>query len=534
MKKNNKKGFTIVELVIVIAVIAILAAVLIPTFSSIIKKAKVNNDIQLVRNLNTALATDTKEHKTMQSALDAAAEFGYDIDKINASATDNEILWDSVNDCFVYKTESGKEYIPNSKKTDEEVKDYQFWQIADELPARQTYSIYAGTGWTTATVDNLKVGFDAGTTTGILAINYTNPGSAQDVVIRTNGGTLTVDAEKDSVDFYGAADTVTVDKIAPSSFHVYGTVVVKLEVKNGHVVLENNSIVSKLVSEEVVTVDAKADAILIDNTGVKNETAKANTANATKNAENKSYLNVSNADELMIALGYEKAGEKNYFTKENVEYNGLIRLKANAQIDISDIKINNNDLNCDNGVIVIVNSSIDLNGGTIKTANMNFYIRKDNAVIYNGTFQAGENSNKATGINSYALGIEADNVTLKNLTINGGVSVGFELSASKAVIENCTVKSGDWYAVCAQTGSSVTIKGGTYSRTALVASGNYSSTAIFQVFGTVGDFGSLGDVNRIDFDNVKSEVANPFVSGVTTATIDNNVCSGYVSAKIGG
>ena len=35
----NKKGFTIVELVIVIAVIAILAAVLIPTFSNVIEKA---------------------------------------------------------------------------------------------------------------------------------------------------------------------------------------------------------------------------------------------------------------------------------------------------------------------------------------------------------------------------------------------------------------------------------------------------------------------------------------------------------------
>ena len=39
MKKLNKKGFTIVELVIVIAVIAILAAVMIPTFSGIIEKA---------------------------------------------------------------------------------------------------------------------------------------------------------------------------------------------------------------------------------------------------------------------------------------------------------------------------------------------------------------------------------------------------------------------------------------------------------------------------------------------------------------
>lgn len=40
MKKTKKRGFTIVELVIVIAVIAILAAVLIPTFSNISEKAK--------------------------------------------------------------------------------------------------------------------------------------------------------------------------------------------------------------------------------------------------------------------------------------------------------------------------------------------------------------------------------------------------------------------------------------------------------------------------------------------------------------
>ena len=39
MKRSTKKGFTIVELVIVIAIIAILAAVLIPTFVSLIQKA---------------------------------------------------------------------------------------------------------------------------------------------------------------------------------------------------------------------------------------------------------------------------------------------------------------------------------------------------------------------------------------------------------------------------------------------------------------------------------------------------------------
>ena len=60
MRNTNKKGFTIVELVIVVAVIAILAAVLIPTFSSIIKKANQSADQQAVTNMNKLLATEAK------------------------------------------------------------------------------------------------------------------------------------------------------------------------------------------------------------------------------------------------------------------------------------------------------------------------------------------------------------------------------------------------------------------------------------------------------------------------------------------
>ena len=56
MRKMNKKGFTIVELVIVIAVIAILAAVLIPTFVGLVNKANQSADIQAVCQMNTALA----------------------------------------------------------------------------------------------------------------------------------------------------------------------------------------------------------------------------------------------------------------------------------------------------------------------------------------------------------------------------------------------------------------------------------------------------------------------------------------------
>lgn len=53
MKRNNKKGFTIVELVIVIAVIAILAGVLIPTFAGVINKANESKALQEAKNAYT-------------------------------------------------------------------------------------------------------------------------------------------------------------------------------------------------------------------------------------------------------------------------------------------------------------------------------------------------------------------------------------------------------------------------------------------------------------------------------------------------
>lgn len=52
--KNNRKGFTIVELVIVIAVIAILAGVLIPTFAGVTSKAKDSKALQEAKNAYTA------------------------------------------------------------------------------------------------------------------------------------------------------------------------------------------------------------------------------------------------------------------------------------------------------------------------------------------------------------------------------------------------------------------------------------------------------------------------------------------------
>lgn len=62
MKNNKKKrGFTIIELVIVIAVIAILAGVLIPTFSSVIEKANKSARLQTATQALTAALTTQKD-----------------------------------------------------------------------------------------------------------------------------------------------------------------------------------------------------------------------------------------------------------------------------------------------------------------------------------------------------------------------------------------------------------------------------------------------------------------------------------------
>ena len=242
MQKHDKKGFTIVELVIVIAVIAILAAILVPVISNLINRAHVTKDTQLVRNLNTSLAIDTTTptHTTMQSALDAVERNGYDVAKINASAMDNEIMWDSVNDVFCYRVVTDGvasiEYIPNSIKGDPlTVDDYRLWVISDTVS--DTYSTYY-TG--NATTINTKKGFDVGTTTSVTAINYTGDTTAQDVVIRTNGGTLTVNAPSDTVKHYGEADKVDVQAIFSASYHENGTVKL-IAVKEGHVKLEGDA-----------------------------------------------------------------------------------------------------------------------------------------------------------------------------------------------------------------------------------------------------------------------------------------------------
>ena len=243
--RRKKSGFTIVELVIVIAVIAILSAILVPIISDVIGNAQVAKDTQLVHDLNTALAMDTSTdgHATMHSALQAVAKNGYDVGKITAQASDNRILWDSVNDVFCYLSvaKGGAQslvYIPELTQGDPlSVGDYRLWVISDRVD--ETYSTYYIGN---ATTINTTKGFDVGAVEGITEINYVGGASARDVIIRTDSTTteLNIDAPLDTVRHYGRVGSLHVTAVAEESYHENGEVTLA-EIAEGRLVLERGS-----------------------------------------------------------------------------------------------------------------------------------------------------------------------------------------------------------------------------------------------------------------------------------------------------
>lgn len=103
MKRTNKKGFTLVELVVVIAILAILASVAIPVVTSIIQKARRSAAMEQATEIQQCVATcyamtySTLETTTISTVGQAMAHFNMDV----------SILADGA---FVYEPNKGKVY----------------------------------------------------------------------------------------------------------------------------------------------------------------------------------------------------------------------------------------------------------------------------------------------------------------------------------------------------------------------------------------------------------------------------------------
>ena len=264
MRKNLKKGFTIVELVIVIAVIGILTAVLIPTFSSLIGRANIASDVAMLKNVNTQLAlseVDNGKATTMADAMAIAEKNGILITNLKASEKSHTIVWDQENNRFALIKGNEVVYSETKLTTDK----CKLWQVVDSVPAleNQTTSMYLTSRFSGDTVE-VRYGVDVGTNEGVVKVVYKNLGSAQTVDIRTNSKATTLKVtdtnEGSHIKQYGVSGIVEAT-VAMNSMEINGEVGY-LEIKTqGHIVVNGSVelVYTEITNPENVLVEGKVE-----------------------------------------------------------------------------------------------------------------------------------------------------------------------------------------------------------------------------------------------------------------------------------
>ena len=485
-KNLKKKGFTLVELVVVVAVIAVLSAILIPTIGCFVEQAKETNDMATVRLLNTALVEDEAANgksATMTDALAAMAKKGYLVDRLTPRST-GEILWDSTNNRFALYKDGQALYRDN---TTEEIKGANLWKVVDtegktveQIQAELTkgeYSYYLK-GNSVAGTFNVSTGLDVGENTGITAVRYTGAAPAKTVVIRTNGGKLVVDAANDTVNHHGEAQNVDIKNVdLHNSYHEFGEVGY-VEIAKGHFVAEANSVVITLVNTGAATevkLDAAASAdvkiAFTTNESAKESAHGGNLALTYKNlTEDEKNELIYNAEaQAMNAIA---VNGKYYKSMSDVFDRVAIRngdgYDVNGDVTITLYK----DIE-DKGVIVktATNLVFDLNGhtysvngtvGSVGTTTIGFQLLRDSTITFkNGILK----SSKAYMLIQNYSNLTLDNMIIDGTELDGNITYALSNNNGITVINNTTInakESGcafDVYSFKPYTGGNVTIKG---------------------------------------------------------------------------
>jgi len=182
---NKKRGFTLIELVVVVAVIAILAAVLVPTFTGIIDKANQSADETAVRNINTAIAgQDIGDAQALKVAL--AAE-GYNSDYIPLRKN-NLFYWDTESNQVVLVSDGLVSFPKNVAGAAVKAS----WELLGA--AKNFASISSDTALGTAAGKNSEVILNSD-----IVLNDTAPAIEveKDLVVYLNGATITVPNDED-------------------------------------------------------------------------------------------------------------------------------------------------------------------------------------------------------------------------------------------------------------------------------------------------------------------------------------------------
>lgn len=433
-----KKGFTVVELVVVIAVLAILVAVLIPTFSTLINKANLSKDTQLCRILNEDIAMGVdnqqlQEHATYYDVVEYLSP-RYGIQNLTPTST-GDIVWDMNTNTFSL-IDGGKFIYAGSTKTEANFKkngvNLNLWKVVNSIPSvnDQKFSLYLNDSANVQTA-NIVVGFDAGNNTGVQNVNYDRSSvqnaTAQTVVIRTNGGNLTINAELDTVKHYGDLDKATIVAVANASYHENGFVP-NIEVQKGRLVVEEEA----LVSTVVVTGNNVKVNVPTTNNDVVVKVAETATGVDVQGTENTSSVKVVNSlssltDGDSVVLGQDLTSQQ-VISANNVtiDLNGhsiitngrpIVVTGTNAKLIGSGLVKSNRD----GAINVSTNGSLTIEGITVEAQEF--------AVIGFGNTNITINSGVFTAFDNFVIGTNGRKDAQvdyghNTITINGGVFNG--------------------------------------------------------------------------------------------------------------
>lgn len=324
MKASKKRGFTIIELVIVIAVIAILAAVLIPTFANIIQKANVANDVALARNMNTILIADeaTNGRSTdMYDVLIALEQGGFKLENLNPRADGNVFAWDKANNQIVYLEKGSAKPIFQAKEIGNNKGDLYITTRKAEV-----FADYPGYSYYFASDISGNITLDEGSCldTGEFALNgNVSVKTDKDVEIHgTINGTITVNSASGKITNYSVVKNVVIVNTASTSYHERGHVEA-MEIKNslkGKVVLENDAYVEKLTNNRTNgTVESNGYVKAVADQSSDKESVKPTTGN-------EYVMEIGTYDQLVNFRNKVNAG---------ASYSGMT-VKLTADIDISE------------------------------------------------------------------------------------------------------------------------------------------------------------------------------------------------------
>lgn len=427
MKRNTEKGFTVVELVIVVAVIAILAAVLVPTFSKVVRNAKVSKDVSLFKNVNIALAAQEATDGKPKRASDAIGKIfndGFVLNRLIPAAEGCYVVYDLTNNRFalldsefdiVYsETEiSNNLYLLTGDQN-----------TIDKAKLNETYSFkYLITTNENLTLDN---SFDARL---IGDCNVTLKTDNTECFIFTDGGNIVVNAPQATITHVGNADTVTVDKVSGNSYHVQGTVN-ELILRSGRVVVEGDSVVDVIVIPE----DADDYSIFVESADEK--TNQGEVGRVIVNAATQEVVVKDKNSGVVVGVYYPTLplGDTDkdvvfVYKSEDIKGDGVYKLMNDIEGSLA--------VSADETVV------IDLNGKNFKTTGT--IVNNGTATIKNGTIT------RVTDYGNEQYCVEnRGNLTLSDLT----VVADSDNSPDAALIFNGNAN---------ETTSALTINGGTYS-----------------------------------------------------------------------